>query len=143
MSERSKEPVLKTGDVRASVGSNPTLSSIFILLIFVLFVSYPASAVGSRQTRLEKYSRGRRGAPAKGVGRATGARVQIPPSPPNQKPHKHLQIKCLCGFSSFSHPVKLRSKRLKKATPSCQKVVSLTRHVLSKTAPFFSPANKH
>ena len=30
---------------------------------------------------MEKYSRGRRGAPAKGVGRATGARVQIPPSP--------------------------------------------------------------
>ena len=29
----------------------------------------------------EKYSRGRRGAPAKGVDRATGARVQIPPSP--------------------------------------------------------------
>ena len=32
-------------------------------------------------TTLEKYSRGRRGAPAKGVGRVTGARVQIPPSP--------------------------------------------------------------
>ena len=31
---------------------------------------------------MEKYSSGRRGAPAKGVGRATGARVQIPPSPP-------------------------------------------------------------
>ena len=29
----------------------------------------------------EKYSRGRRGAPAKGIGRETGARVQIPPSP--------------------------------------------------------------
>ena len=29
---------------------------------------------------MEKYSRGRRGAPAKGVGWATGARVQIPPS---------------------------------------------------------------
>ena len=29
----------------------------------------------------EKYSRGRRGAPAKGVGRATGASVQIPLSP--------------------------------------------------------------
>ncbi len=27
MSERLKEPVLKTGDVQASVGSNPTLSS--------------------------------------------------------------------------------------------------------------------
>ena len=30
---------------------------------------------------LEKYSRGRRGAPAKGIGRLRGARVQIPPSP--------------------------------------------------------------
>ena len=29
---------------------------------------------------MQKYSRGRRGAPAKGVGWATGARVQIPPS---------------------------------------------------------------
>ena len=29
----------------------------------------------------EKYSRGRRGAPAKGVGRVTGERVQIPLSP--------------------------------------------------------------
>ena len=27
MSERFKEPVLKTGDVKASVGSNPTLSA--------------------------------------------------------------------------------------------------------------------
>ncbi len=34
---------------------------------------------------MEKYSRGRRGAPAKGVGRVTGARVQIPPSPPRTK----------------------------------------------------------
>ena len=34
----------------------------------------------------EKYSRGRRGAPAKGVGRATGARVQISPSPPSETP---------------------------------------------------------
>ena len=33
----------------------------------------------------EKYSRGRRGAPAKGVGRETGARVQIPLSPLFQK----------------------------------------------------------
>ena len=29
---------------------------------------------------VQMYSRGRRGAPAKGVGRETGARVQIPPS---------------------------------------------------------------
>ena len=33
---------------------------------------------------MEKYSRGRRGAPAKGVGRETAARVQIPPSPPRE-----------------------------------------------------------
>ena len=32
----------------------------------------------------EMYSRGRRGAPAKGVGRVTGARVQISPSPPTK-----------------------------------------------------------
>ena len=31
---------------------------------------------------MEIYSSGWRGAPAKGVGRATGARVQIPDSPP-------------------------------------------------------------
>ena len=38
--------------------------------------------IGSTVVRIkEKYSRGRRGAPAKGVGRATGARVQIPLSP--------------------------------------------------------------
>ena len=30
MSERLKEPVLKTGDVQASVGSNPTLSATFL-----------------------------------------------------------------------------------------------------------------
>ena len=30
MSERLKEPVLKTGDAQASVGSNPTLSANFI-----------------------------------------------------------------------------------------------------------------
>ena len=30
---------------------------------------------------MEKYSRGRRGAPAKGVGRSRGARVRIPLSP--------------------------------------------------------------
>ena len=44
---------------------------------------------------LEKYSRGRRGAPAKGVGRETGARVQIPPSPPE----KALETSRFQGFS--------------------------------------------
>ena len=52
MSERLKEPVLKTGDVQASVGSNPTLSATFFKFI----------------CHLQKYPRGRRGSPAKGVG---------------------------------------------------------------------------
>lgn len=58
----------------------------------------------------EKYSRGRRGAPAKGVGRETGARVQIPLSPlffPNEtccekqqkiKLKKLLTRSCDCGI---------------------------------------------
>ena len=33
------------------------------------------------ESGMEKYSSGWRGAPAKGVGRLRGARVQIPPSP--------------------------------------------------------------
>ena len=48
MAEWSKAPVLKTGDVKASVGSNPTLSA--------------------RYPYLRKYPSGRRGSPAKGVG---------------------------------------------------------------------------
>ena len=52
----------------------------------------------------EKYSRGRRGAPAKGVGRATGARVQIPLSPLEhfqktlKKLFKNKFKKCLTKF---------------------------------------------
>ena len=46
---------------QGTVGSNPTLSAMILYL--------------------EKYSSGWRGAPAKGVGRLRGARVQIPPSP--------------------------------------------------------------
>ena len=41
---------------------------------------------------MEKYSRGRRGAPAKGVGRETGARVQIPPSPPTKSKHEKVLV---------------------------------------------------
>ena len=69
MSERFKEPVLKTGDPSdGTVGSNPTLSANFLNTIIF---------------GLRKYPRGRRGSPAKGVGRETGARVQIPPSAPS------------------------------------------------------------
>ena len=46
----------------------------------------------------EKYSRGRRGAPAKGVGRATGARVQIPLSPLK----KETSLRCLFFVWQFT-----------------------------------------
>ena len=49
MAEWSNAPVLKTGDVKASVGSNPTLSAKALYMV------------------LQKYPRGRRGSPAKGV----------------------------------------------------------------------------
>ena len=75
MAEWSKAPVLKTGDVKASVGSNPTLSARFLI------------ATGC----LQKYPSGRRGSPAKGVGGLeTRARVQIPPSAPKSFPSGKL-----------------------------------------------------
>ena len=38
MSEWLKEPVLKTGDVQASAGSNPALSSINILILCTAYI---------------------------------------------------------------------------------------------------------
>lgn len=68
MAEWSKAPVLKTGDVKASVGSNPTLSAKALYMV------------------LQKYPSGRRGSPAKGVGGLeTRARVRLPPSAPNPR----------------------------------------------------------
>ena len=46
-----------------------------------------------------------RGAPAKGVGRATGARVQISPTPP-QNPRNTLQMTVLCGFCFLCYKLK-------------------------------------
>ena len=52
------------------------------------------------RTFMEKYSSGRRGAPAKGVGRVTGAEVQIFSSPP-EKAHICLPRQCVL-FSTKS-----------------------------------------
>jgi hypothetical protein len=80
-----KAPVLKTG-VRVTVPRVriPVSPPFFYrkilrfskLSIFLFFYEY------NYYVDMEKYSSGRRGAPAKGVGRVTGARVQIPLSPP-------------------------------------------------------------
>ena len=64
---------------------------------------------------LEKYSRGRRGAPAKGVGRETGARVQIPPSPPEKAPHESAGLFTL--FSGFGP--ERREARAKSSSAAC------------------------
>ena len=56
----------------------------FCIINFALFVQNKIqfrSNFGGGVQNQEKYSRGWRGAPAKGVGRETGARVQIPLSP--------------------------------------------------------------
>ena len=75
---------MKTGDPSdGTVGSNPTLSAISPLLY-----------IGMR-----KYPRGRRGSPAKGVGRETGARVQIPPSAPS---YSVLYTKTLYFFAEVT-----------------------------------------
>ena len=75
VSERFKEPVLKTGDSVMGHG----------------FESHPLRHTTLKQNGdhqfclMEKYSSGRRGAPAKGVGVLKRARVQIPPSPPRKR----------------------------------------------------------
>ena len=53
---------------------------------------------------MEKYPRGRRGSPAKGVVRDTVARVQIPLSPPSQSSAfciKNERLDCRSFFYSF------------------------------------------
>ena len=47
---------------------------------------------------MEKYSSGRRGVPAKDVGRVTGAGVQIPPSPEKYDKSKFLPMGNEFGF---------------------------------------------
>ena len=82
MAERLKAPVLKTGDVKASVGSNPTLSA------------------NSFTIDLRKYPRGRRGSPAKGVGRVKSvAEVQILSSAP-RKARENIAFSLAFSFIS-------------------------------------------
>ena len=50
---------------------------------------------------MEKYSSGRRGAPAKGVGRVTGAEVQIFSSPPNKMDRIFPVLFILFGGEGF------------------------------------------
>ena len=71
MSEWFKELVLKTSDTERYQG----FESLPLRLYNILYITL----------LLEDYSRGRRGSPAKGVGRVTDARVQIPCPPPKTR----------------------------------------------------------
>ena len=79
----------------------------------------------SHLTDTEKYPRGRRGSPAKGVVRETVARVQIPLSPPTLRavargdPKKGAWHKCRSLFC-FALCLALRS-----AATSCSEMVTL------------------
>lgn len=74
MSERLMELVLKTRDVSRHPWVRIPLSPPELNILFILRLRRSTQA-------------GRRGAPAKGVGRETGARVRIPPSPPYELYH--------------------------------------------------------
>ena len=73
--------VLKTVVRQRTVGSNPTLSA----KGSVARQSLIKKNTLRRRNQLEKYSSWWRGAPAKGVGRVTGAGVRVSPSPPRKK----------------------------------------------------------
>ena len=79
------EAVLKTVCPKGRVGSNPTLSAILIICKD-LFLDLELYCIW-RNTQA-----GRRGAPAKGVGRETGARVRIPLSPPEKSDYPLLWV---------------------------------------------------
>ena len=93
VSERFKEPVLKTGDSVMGHG----------------FESHPLRHTTLKQNGdhqfclMEKYSSGRRGAPAKGVGVLKRARVQIPPSPPKRTVEIVVISAVLFCFCIFKH----------------------------------------
>ena len=89
VAERLKAPVLKTGDGKASVGSNPTLS-----------------ANWKNTIDLRKYPRGRRGSPAKGVGRVKSvAEVQILSSAP-RKARENVAFSLAFSFISLCFAIK-------------------------------------
>ncbi len=95
MSEWFKEPVLKTGD-----SSEPWVR---------IPLSPPLSA---SKICLQKYPRGRRGSPAKGVGGLNRARVQIPPSAPTKSRFQNESGTFVYPSQNKTHPVFLRHFQL-------------------------------
>ena len=70
----------------------------FVSARLVIYIIKKKSLINSEE---EKYSRGRRGAPAKGVGRVTGARVQIPLSPSKKDSILNKRVESFFGSLSM------------------------------------------
>ena len=84
------------------------------------------SNIGRDVVRIkEKYSRGRRGAPAKGVGRATGARVRIPLSPLHYQWKKNLKWLGFLFFAFSSGRKHGSEKDLKKSKKVVDKQMAM------------------
>ena len=81
---------------------------------------YEKSAILYEKKNSEKYSRGRRGAPAKGIGRVTGARVRIPLSPllkTRKKEFKKIQKKELTNRKTYDILIWLSQESKNKKEP--------------------------
>ena len=92
MSEWFKELVLKTSDSQEPWVRIPPSPP---------YRHQPKAKLNKRIilfAHLENYSRGRRGAPAKGVGWVTAARVQIPHSPPGKGQSKDCPFRIFTSF---------------------------------------------
>ena len=90
-------------------------------------VNYLSADIATRkgcawQIKLRKYSRGRRGAPAKGIGRATGARVQIPLSSP-------YMVLWSSGLSRLPVTEKIASSNLVRTAITCECSSMVERHL--------------
>ena len=77
----------------ADILQSQSLSEKTYFITFALGVAFKIPLCYYSFAGREKYPRGRRGGFAKALGRATGAGVRIPPSPP-----KTSQTHCLRGF---------------------------------------------
>ena len=76
--------VLKTVVRQRTVGSNPTLSAIKDRCYTGNRIAFVQKWITFNKVTMQKYSSWWRGAPAKGVGRETGARVRVSPSAPEE-----------------------------------------------------------
>ena len=123
MAEWLKAPVLKTGDVARHRGFES------------LSLRHFPSLISAQHRLMEKYPRGRRGSPAKGVVSEMAARVQIPASPPKSPGNGRFRGVLLFGKRQINIvPHKATTNSTTNLT---------TDHPNKKTAPFGAACKGH